>query len=476
MFKRIFTGVCVLALLCCGCGGSEQPKAKANNSSQTKAVAQKADMLLIKGGSFNMGSPAKENWRSKDEVQHQVKVGDFYLSKYEVSQAEYEGIMGKNPSNFKGSNLPVENLTWYEAVEFCNELSKKEGLTPVYKVEGTKVSWNRSANGYRLPTEAEWEYACRAGTSTPFYTPKAIGPNECNYYGHYPYGIESNYFNSSSMETQPGEYRETTVKVNSFEANPWGLYNMHGNVGEWVWDYYAPYDVAKGDNPAGPASGSLRVYRGGAWNDFGKHLRSAYRAAFTPNYRNFGIGLRLARNGNDSLKDTLVTTALEKKTKSGKVLLAYYSWGGTTAGVARKIAAQANADVWEITMKVPYSRDYNDVLMQAQMAQNRDERPALAQHIPNMEQYDIILLGYPNWWASIPMPIASFLEEYNFDGKLIVPFCSNGGGRFGQSLTTIAKLVPKAKLGEGLTVHYSGGAGLKQEITDWLKTNDVSRK
>ena len=478
MLKKILTGICVLTLLCCGCSNAEQKQTGIQGQAQQgkNNAAAKADMLLIKGGSFNMGSPMQENWRSKDEVQHQVSVGDFYLGRYEVSQAEYEGLMGKNPSNFKGTSLPVENITWEEAVAYCNALSTKEGLTPVYKLEAGKVSWNRSANGYRLPTEAEWEYACRAGTTTPFYTPKAIGPTESNYYGHYPYGIESNYFNSSTMEVQPGEYREKTVKVNSFAANPWGLYNMHGNVGEWVWDYYAPYDTAKNDNPTGPASGSLRVYRGGAWNDFGKHLRSAYRAAFTPAYRNFGIGLRLARNGNDKFKDTVVTTALEQKTKSGKVLLAYYSWGGTTAGVAKKIAAQAQADVWEITMQTPYSNSYHDVLMQAQMAQNRDDRPTLAKHIPNMQEYDIVLLGYPNWWASIPMPIASFLEEYDFAGKLIVPFCSNGGGRFGQSLTTIAKLAPKAKIGQGLTVYYSGGSELPREITSWLEVNGVPRQ
>jgi flavodoxin len=114
--------------------------------------------------------------------------------------------------------------------------------------------------------------------------------------------------------------------------------------------------------------------------------------------------------------------------------------------------------------------------MEAQEDQHRQARPELADHVENMEDYDIILLGYPNWWASIPMPIASFLEEYDFSGKQIIPFCSHGGGRFGQSLTAIAKLAPDANMGEGLSVHYSGGSSLPEDIADWLKTNGIEAR
>ncbi len=115
------------------------------------------------------------------------------------------------------------------------------------------------------------------------------------------------------------------------------------------------------------------------------------------------------------------------------------------------------------------------MLEEAQRDQNTQARPELATRVEDMDQYGIILLGYPNWWASIPMPVTSFLEEYDFTGKTIVPFCSHGGGRLGQSLTTITKIVPDATIGEGLSVHYSGGSGLSDDITEWLNKNGISQ-
>ena len=156
------------------------------------------------------------------------------------------------------------------------------------------------------------------------------------------------------------------------------------------------------------------------------------------------------------------------------ILIAYFSWGGNTRGIAQEIQKQTGADLFEIELATPYSTDYNTVLDQAQRDQNEQARPELSTHVENMEEYDTIILGYPNWWASIPMPIASFLEEYDFSGKTIIPFCSHGGGRFGQSLTAITKLVPDAALGDGLAVSYSGGSTLAQNVTDWLETNQIS--
>ena len=116
------------------------------------------NLVLINGGTFQLGSPAGEAERDSDETQHEVTVDDFYISKTEVTQREYQSIMGSNPSENRGDNLPVENITWYDAINYCNELSKASGLTPCYAIEGSTVTWNKNANGYRLPTEAEWEY------------------------------------------------------------------------------------------------------------------------------------------------------------------------------------------------------------------------------------------------------------------------------------------------------------------------------
>ena len=420
-----------------------------------------------------MGSPEDEAWRSEDEAQHTVTVSDFYMSIYELTQAEYQEIMGENPSTFSGDDLPVENVSWLDAIRYCNARSQKEGLTPAYSIDGQTVTWNRSADGYRLPTEAEWEYACRAGTVTPFHTENSISAEEANYYGHYPYEIEDNYFSQENLTTKPGEYRQTTVAVDSFSPNPWGLYNMHGNVGEWVWDYYGAYDTETPDNPTGAVTGTLRVYRGGGWNDFAKNMRSAYRATLAEDKGSFNIGIRLVR-GAVSGSESIASTGTQNAEKNGgKVLIAYFTWGGNTRGIAEEIQSQTGADLFEIELVNPYSSDYNTVLDEAQRDQNEQARPELATHVESMEDYDTILLGYPNWWASIPMPIASFLEEYDFSGKTIIPFCSHGGGRFGQSLTAIAKMAPDAAMGEALSIHYSGGNEMPGDVADWLEVNGI---
>ena len=298
------------------------------------------------------------------------------------------------------------------------------------------------------------------------------GP-ELDYWGDYPYMIEDNYFNQGNLETQPGEYRQTTVEVNSFSPNAWGLYNMHGNVGEWAWDYYGAYNTENQTDPTGPETGTRRVYRGGGWNDFAKNLRSAYRAALPQENSNYNIGIRLVRN---AVAGTGNVTGAETELSgggNGEILIAYFSWGGNTRGIAEEIQRQTGADLFEIQLVEPYSTDYNTVLDQAQQDQNEQARPELSTHVENMEQYDTIILGYPNWWASIPMPIASFLEEYDFSDKTILPFCSHGGGGLGQSQTAIAKLVPNAIMAEGLAINYSGGSGMPDDVAAWLQENGI---
>ena len=453
---------------------SQEETAQSHTVSPAELTDIEDGFILISGGTFEMGSPDGEAWRSDDETLHTVTVSDFYISPYELTQKEYQDICGENPSNFVGDDLPVENISWLDAVSYCNARSERDGLTPVYVIDGENVSWDRSADGYRLPTEAEWEYACRAGTVTPFNTETSISAEEANYYGHYPYMIEENYFSQGNLDTKPGEYRQTTVAVDSFSPNGYGLYNMHGNVSEWVWDTYGSYGADGETDPTGAESGNRKVYRGGGWNDFAKNMRSAYRATLEADAASFNLGLRLVRGAVAGENGIVQSGQTDKRTEGdGRILIAYFSWGGNTRGVAEEIQAQTGADLFEITCVEPYSNDYNTVLEGAQRDQNAQARPELADHVENMDEYDIVMIGYPNWWASIPMPIASFLEEYDFSGKLILPFCSHGGGRFGQSLTAIAKLAPNAELGEGLSVHYSGGSGLPEDVEEWLKENQI---
>ena len=248
------------------------------------------NFVRIESGTFTMGSPATEPQRGDNESpQRQVTVSAFYIGKYQVTQREYEELMGANPSNFKGSNLPVERVTWYEAVEYCNKRSEQENLNPAYTISGTgksrTVIWNRDANGYRLPTEAEWEYACRAGTTTPFNTGNNITTNQANYDGNYPYNNNAR-----------GKWQEKTVNVGIFPANAWDLFDMHGNVFEWCWDWYEIYENGPQTDPAGAETGSYRVLRGGSWFDNGRYIRSANRNSSSPSLRSHSVGFRLARS------------------------------------------------------------------------------------------------------------------------------------------------------------------------------------
>jgi formylglycine-generating enzyme required for sulfatase activity len=242
-------------------------------------------MVRINGGTFMMGSPASEPDRSDDEVQHIVTVSSFYMGKYEVTQREWREVMGSSPSRFRGDDLPVECVSWYDAVEYCNKRSQREGLAAAYSIYGTNVTWNKNANGYRLPTEAEWEYACRAGTITPFSTGNNITTSQANYNGNYPYNGNTK-----------GTYREKTTPVGSFVPNAWGLYDMQGNVSEWCWDWYGHYARGAQTDPMGARSLPFRVHRGGAWNDVARRLRSACRFSSIPDSRVYYVGFRLARS------------------------------------------------------------------------------------------------------------------------------------------------------------------------------------
>jgi formylglycine-generating enzyme required for sulfatase activity len=255
------------------------------------------NFVRIEGGVYMIGSPPAEMKRESNEAQHRVTVGAFYMGKYEVTQMEYEEIMGTNPSGFKGANLPVEQVTWFDAREYCNKRSSKEGLAPAYNINRGRndprnlrddtvkwqVTWNKTANGYRLPTEAEWEFACRAGVMGPFTFGDDINTNQANFNGNTPYA------NSGAK----GSYRQRTTEVGTFPPNSWGLYDMHGNVWEWCWDWFGVYSMASQNNPTGPTSGAGRVLRGGSWGNQAQYLRSAYRSGNAPMYKFRHLGFRV---------------------------------------------------------------------------------------------------------------------------------------------------------------------------------------
>jgi formylglycine-generating enzyme required for sulfatase activity len=217
------------------------------------------EMVEIPSGSFLMGSPETEEERDDNEgPQHRVEVPGFLMGKYQVTQAQYEAIMGENPSRFSGANNPVERVNWYKAKEFCKRLSEKTGRE------------------YRLPSEAEWEYACRAGTTTPFYFGETITTDLANYDGDYTYG-----------NGPEGVDREKTTPVGSFPPNAFGLYDMHGNVWEWCEDvWHENYEGAPNDGRPWLTGGNhnRRVLRGGSWTYNPRFCRCANRYWLNPDF------------------------------------------------------------------------------------------------------------------------------------------------------------------------------------------------
>jgi formylglycine-generating enzyme required for sulfatase activity len=228
----------------------------------------KLEMIAIPGGTFLMGSPENEVERFSDESpQHEVTVPGFFIGKYQLTQLQYQTIMGTNPSYFKGDNRPVEGVCWEDAVKFCQKLN------------------HRTLGNYRLPSEAEWEYACRAGTKTPFHFGDNVTTDLVNYNGNYPY-----------PSAPKGKYREQTTDVGIFPPNAFGLYDMHGNVWEWCEDErHENYINAPTDGSSWQSRISLgqKVLRGGCWHDYARYCRSACRLKSPCCSRNYFYGFRV---------------------------------------------------------------------------------------------------------------------------------------------------------------------------------------
>ncbi len=449
---------------------SKQPSLPANTQEQ---VFSEDSLILIEGGTFTMGSPDSERQRQADEISHSVTISSFYVDPYEVRQSDYERIMGENPSHFEGENLPVDNVTWYDAIEYCNRLSEENGLTPAYTVsENNTVTWDRSANGYRLLTEAEWEYVARAGTTTIYPFGNQVHSDYANFEGSYPYLIEENYVSRNNPDVVTSTNRGETIAVDSLAPNAFGLYNTHGNVTEWCFDYYGEYDLENTSDPTGSESGALRVNRGGSYNDFGKHLRSAYRSATNPLDADQNLGFRICRN-EEGIEETVTTTYALNITipDNPRILVAYFSHTGNTEEAARIIQQKIGADLFEITMEQPYSGNIYDASQRDLM---NDIHPVLANSVENFEEYDVILLGYPTWWATMPMPVFTFLETYDFSGKTVVSFSSHGGTMFGDSVSDLSKSVPEAYVGMGYEFNY--GSSDADDISAWLRQNGIEEQ
>jgi len=219
-------------------------------------------------GTFRMGTPPDEDEREAQELLHTVSLTPFYLSRYEVTQAEWQRVMGHNPSQFQdcGPRCPVENVNWFEVQQFIRRLNAE------------------SQPGFRLPTEAEWEYACRAGGGLPFGTTDTLSAADANINGNFPY------------HAPKGVMRGRPMVVGQFAANPWGLFDMSGNVWEWMEDWTCPYSAGDQTDPVGRCGSDTRVIRGGSWLFDGASARCGLRYTHRPQDRGYSLGVRLAHD------------------------------------------------------------------------------------------------------------------------------------------------------------------------------------
>ncbi len=274
-----------------------------------------AGFRYVPPGSFRIGQLGEKGDAEKYSVSFS---SGFFLAETEITQAQWQALMPGNPSEYQTLDRPVETVTWFDTLVYCNKRSESEGLTPCYyrdagftriflgtpPVHEGAVFWNSEADGYRLPTEAEWEYACRAGTDTPIYTGQMsiLGKSNCPeldpiawYAGNSGVTDINGFFTLFWRETQYSHKEAATHPVRQKAPNQWGFYDMIGNVWEWCWDWKAPYPQTVQTDPRGPVSGHGRIIRGGAWNSRARLCRGVERNSYWPRINQSSVGFRVVK-------------------------------------------------------------------------------------------------------------------------------------------------------------------------------------
>ena len=277
--------------------------------------------VLVEGGAFTIGSPESENGRDSDETRHRVTVSDFYLGKHEVTVSDFrefvaatqyktaaeksggsfvwtgskwekkEDASWRNPYFEQQESEPVVCVSWYDAVKYCNWLSRADGLDPAYGTSGTSITWDKNAEGYRLPTEAEWEYGARGGIRGRGIKYAGVDDTD-DLAGFVNFADSNTHFDWSEGSQNDGH--EFTASVGSLQPNELGLYDMSGNVIEWCWDRYGAYPSGSVTDPTGPSSGSNPECRGGSYLSGARARRVANRLGGSPGYIYFNLGFRIA--------------------------------------------------------------------------------------------------------------------------------------------------------------------------------------